>query len=189
MAATRLLLVIICFAFTGSFSMHRSYLLKQQHTDNGGHETNYRLKLVNMAACEIGVREKTNQNDGERVEAYLALVGLHKGDPYCAAFVSFIFAHAGFIQPRSGWSPDLFPASRITKSPLPGNVIGVYFPALKRIAHVGLVERIDHNWCVTIEANTNIKGSREGEGVYRKRRLLKTIYRMADWVTNGRRLP
>jgi len=41
---------------------------------------------------------------------------------------------------------------------------------------------------VTIEANTNISGSREGEGVYRKRRRVKTIYRMANWVSPERRL-
>lgn len=152
-------------------------------------EITCRLKIVSLAECELGVRERSGKNDGKRVEAYLSLVNLHRGDPYCAAFVSFIFAEEGFAKPRSGWSPDLFPVSKVTKDALPGNVIGIYFPELKRIAHVGIVERLHHDWCLTIEANTNVSGSREGQGVYRRLRHMKTIYRISDWISAGRRSP
>lgn len=185
MATARLLLGIFSFAFTCSFGMFNSYLLVQ---DKDG-ETNCRSEIVKIAAGEVGVREKTGENDGKRVESYLSIVGLHKGDPYCAAYVSWVFSRAGYERPHSGWSPDLFPASRVSKSALPGNVIGIYFANLKRIAHVGIIERTDHDWCSTLEANTNVYGSREGEGVYRRRRHLKTIYRIADWILPGRRSP
>lgn len=144
---------------------------------------------MKIAAGEVGVRERTGENDGERVESYLSLVRLHKGDPYCAAFVSWVFSKEGYARPRSGWSPDLFPVARVTKSALPGNVLGIYFANLKRIAHAGIIEKTEHNWCLSIEANTNTEGSREGEGVYRRRRHLKTIYRIADWILPGRSSP
>jgi hypothetical protein len=34
---------------------------------------------------QIGIREKTGNNDGYKIEQYLKSVGLSKGNPYCAA--------------------------------------------------------------------------------------------------------
>ncbi|WP_442591539.1 peptidoglycan-binding protein [Pedobacter sp. AW31-3R] len=141
-----------------------------------------RTAIVQIATNELGVREKTGNNDGEKVEAYLKCVDLKKGQPWCAAYVSWVFAKAGFKAPRSGWSPSLFPSSRLARSALPGNVLGIYFPAYKRIAHVGLITGVDGEWIVSVEGNTNVTGSREGDGVYKKWRHIKTIYRMADWL-------
>ncbi|WP_254070950.1 peptidoglycan-binding protein [Pedobacter sp. L105] len=152
-------------------------------------ESACRLRLVSIAEHELGVREGSGHNDGERVESYLAYAGLKKGDPWCAAFISWIFAREGFAKPRSGWSPDLFPSSRLARSALPADVIGIYFEDKKRIAHVGLIEKIKGDWCFSIEGNTNISGSIEGDGVYRRRRILKTIHSISDWVKNGRRVP
>jgi hypothetical protein len=145
-----------------------------------------REALITRAQNELGVREKTGHNDGPRVEAYLKSVGLHAGAPYCAAFISYLFLMEGYKAPKSGWCPDLFPASRLPRSTLPGNVIGIYFIDKKRIAHVGLIEMVDDEWCISIEGNTNIAGSREGDGVYRKRRHFRTIYKMADWLSERR---
>lgn len=151
------------------------------------HLLTQREGIVKLAAQELGVRERSGKNDGKRVETYLAVVGLHRGDPYCAAFVSFVYAKEGLAQPRSGWCPNLFPSSRITRETLPGNLIGIYFPDLGRIAHVGIIEQVHHDWCQSIEGNTNVSGSREGQGVYRRLRHIKTIYRIADWVSPGRK--
>lgn len=152
-------------------------------------EANERALLVGLAQQEIGVREKNGHNDGLRVEMYLATVDLKRGEPWCAAFICFLYAKAGFLKPRSGWSPDLFPAFRLARSALPGDVFGIYFSSKKRIAHVGLVEKITGNWCLGIEGNTNIAGGREGDGVFRKRRNLKTIYRFANWLKQKGRQP
>ena len=145
-----------------------------------------RENIVNRASCEIGVREQSGNNDGKRVEEYLRTVKLAKGNPYCAAFVSFIFAQCGYPAPRTGWSPDLFPASRLTKQALPGNVLGIYFADKKRIAHVGIVVRQTGSWVTSTEANTNVAGSREGDGVYRKLRHIKTIRSLANWIAERR---
>lgn len=148
-------------------------------------------KLLAIASGEIGVREATGNNDGERVETYLKAVNLQRGQPWCAAFISWVFMKEGYAQPRTAWSPFLFVERVKTKSIKPGNILGIWFPELKRIAHVGLVEKQEGDWIVSIEGNTNIIGSREGDGVYRKRRLAKSIYAYADWIklTEGEKKP
>ncbi|WP_245735086.1 C40 family peptidase [Pedobacter hartonius] len=145
-----------------------------------------RFTITEIARNEIGVRELTGHNDGRRVEAYLSTVKLRKGQPWCAAFISWVYAKAGFPKPRSGWSPDLFPPSRLARSALPGNVAGIYFPDLKRIAHVGLVVEQKGSWVYTIEGNTTVEGNREGGGVFKKIRHIRTIHSIADWVTERR---
>jgi len=148
--------------------------------------------LVATAAEEIGVTEATGNNDGARVEAYLSSVGLHRGDPYCAAFVYFVGATAlGQANPfpRSGWSPDMVtPASK--GSPRSGDTFGIYFPSKGRISHTGLIagtESDQGKWAAprgylrTIEANTSgsaASGSaadRDGEGVFSKLRPTSTV--------------
>ncbi len=119
-------------------------------------------KLIPIAEAELWVREATGGNDGKRVEEYLNAVGLKKGDPYCAAFVSWVFKQAGYDAPRTGWSPALFPTSRLVKAAEPGNVFGIYFPALKRIGHCGLIAGVQGDWIQTIEGNTDGSGGREG---------------------------
>ncbi len=141
-----------------------------------------RERITEIARSQIGVRELTGNNDGLAVEGYLKVTNLPKGNPWCAAFVSWAFAEAGFVKPRTAWSPALFPNARSTLTPKPADVLGIYSIKLKRIAHAGLVERRQHNWIISIEGNTNANGGREGDGVYRKWRHIRTIAKFADWV-------
>ena len=139
------------------------------------------LPLLPIALAELGVREWSGKNDGPKVEAYLAAAGLKKGQPWCAAFVSWVYQQAGYPKPRTGWSPALFPASRLVKKGKPGVVFGIYYPELKRIGHCGFVLSETTDWLLTVEGNTNGGGSRDGDGVYRKRRHSKTVHAYADW--------
>jgi len=172
---------ILCFAFTGGNGMLNGNLLRTLPVGTTTTAAT-RSHIVKLAENEIGVREKTGRNDGPRVEEYLRCVGLKKGQPWCAAFVSYIYQKGGFAKPRSGWSPALFPASRLARSALPGNLIGIYFPEHKRIAHVGIIVRREGDWITSVEGNTGISGSREGEGVFRKKRQVRTIHSMSDWI-------
>jgi len=160
--------MLICFAAAGS----------NRGIDSGTLNNN---RILAIARKELGVRELTGKNDGVQVERYLAYVGLKKGNPYCAAYVSWVYGQAGYIAPRTGWSPALFPASRQVASAVPGTVFGIWFPSLKRIAHCGFVERLQGDFIQTIEANTNVEGSREGDGVYRRLRHKRTISKYANW--------
>ncbi len=190
-----------------------------------------RNKVRQIYTSQIGVREK-QPNSGPEVEKYLRYVNLPKGNPWCAAFVCWVFGEAGITNPKSGWSPALFGESRViwgrgeqrTKSkeqglppielepgtrnqepglppgvpygfgysrvrgggklaaPGMGDVFGIYFPEKGRIAHVGFVDEWEEPWVVTVEGNTNVLGSREGDGVYRKRRLTRSVYKVARYV-------
>jgi len=140
---------------------------------------------------EIGVREATGRNDGERVEAYLRAVGFGKGHAWCAAFVSWTFQQCGVKAVKSAWSPAWFPSGKViwsrgnkqqSVSPAAGDVFGIYFPSRKRIAHVGFVHRWGKKYLETVEGNTNEAGSREGDGVYKKRRLISQIYKVSRWA-------
>jgi len=177
MAAARVLMGIFCATIvSGSNLPERSMLEK-------------RAAIIRRATIELGVRERTGRNDGKKVEMYLASVGLKAGNPYCAAFISWLYKMEGYAKPRSGWSPDLFPNARLARSALPGNVLGIYFPEKKRIAHVGLIIKQEGDWVSSIEANTNVAGSREGDGVYKKLRHIRTIYKIADWLNEKGETP
>ena len=182
MAAIKFLLGFICTALIGSFGLFNRHLLKREDAANAIK----RDGIICIAEQEIGVREKTGHNDGQKVEEYLAVTGLKKGEPWCAAYVSWVYRKAGFKQPCSAWSPDLFPRSHLVKIILPGDVLGIYFPELKRIAHVGLIIQLKGDWITSVEGNTNVAGSREGDGVYVRKRHIRTIASIADWV-QGRR--
>jgi hypothetical protein len=138
-------------------------------------------RLLDIARKEIGVKEKTS-NSSPQIDAYNAYVGF-KAVPWCASFVSYCFGKAGFTEPRTAWSPGLFPKDRLAKDPVAGMVMGIYFDNLKRVGHCGLVERVKGSWISAIEGNTNNGGERDGDGVYRKLRHLRTVHCYADWIT------
>lgn len=51
------------------------------------------------------------------------------------------------------------------------------------VAHVGFIDAWpDGDYVITVEGNTNMAGSREGDGVYRKRRPKQSIYQVSRWV-------
>jgi hypothetical protein len=171
MATIRILLGIICFAVVGS-----SWGADRNRITDGDTRT-----VIETAKKEIGVRESA-ENAGPRVDQYNAYVGLKKA-PWCASFVSWCFGQAGYSQPRTAWSPSLFPTDRLAKNPVAGMVLGIYFEHLKRIGHCGVVEEVKNDWVYSIEGNTNLKGSREGDGVHRRIRHVRSIHRFANWLT------
>ncbi|MBS7565157.1 CHAP domain-containing protein [Mucilaginibacter sp. Bleaf8] len=138
----------------------------------------------------MGVRELTGNNDGKQVEAFLAYVHLKKGNPWCAAFVCWALGQNQITNPRSGYCPDLFGKKHVVwkrnakgnQEPLTGDVFGLYFPEKGRIAHVGFVDEWGPSVTITVEGNTNDAGSREGDGVYRKKRLTRQIYAVSRYI-------
>jgi hypothetical protein len=167
MAAAKLLLGILCFTAFGRSGIPERDPVK---------------RVMDVSRSQLGVRELTGKNDGIKIEAYLKYVGFKKGNPWCAAYVSWVFKQAGFSQPKTAWSPGLFPLGRIVKQPAAGLVFGIYFNDLKRIAHCGFVENTQGDFVLTIEGNTNVEGSREGQGVYRRLRHKRTINKYANWI-------
>jgi hypothetical protein len=141
-----------------------------------------RLELQKIYTSQIGVKEATGKNDGPQIKAYLIVSGLPEGHPWCAAFVAWCFKTAGIKATRSAYSPNWFPRARIVKNGKVGDVIGIYFPKMGRIAHVGFWDSINGAFTICVEGNTNDEGSREGNRVVRKRRLTKQIRVISNWI-------
>jgi hypothetical protein len=140
-------------------------------------------QIIMIAESQLGVREATGHNDGEQVALYLQYTNFPKDNPWCAAFVSWIYGQAGLKEPRTAWSPALFPKERLCAKVAPGLVYGLYDIKKKRIVHCGIALRKRSDWIIGIEGNTNIDGSAEGDGVYLKRRHALTIHAIADWIS------
>ena len=178
-----LLCILICIGTP-------QYLLAQSRANP--QTTEARKELREIYRSYLGVREKTGQNDGPFVEKFLRYTGLGKGYAWCASFVCSCLGEAKISNPRSAWSPDLFPSKKVIyqpsknkhEPPNTGDVLGIYFENKKRIAHAGFID----DWpkvgvyTFTVEGNTNEAGSREGDGVYAKRRLKKSIYAVSRWI-------
>lgn len=154
-----------------------------------------RERIIREAAKLVGTREATGRNDGPIIDAILDSVGL-KGtrSPYCAAFNRFVYDQAALrnVGPRSAWSPD-WVANPTWKQgngrePRPGDAWGIYFKNKGRVAHTGLVEKWGGQVVMTIEGNTSPDASvgseadRNGDGIWRKRRLIRQIYSVRDWI-------
>ena len=152
------------------------------------------LALIAAATAEAnkGVRE-VGKNAGPDVEKYLHCLGMTKGSPWCAAFVSWcVMSSRGLAKPPkwcSGSAVSLFQMSgknAVKVTPLdagyqtkvkPGYIWSrAQDPAAASAArkgswcqgHTGIVFAVDAVGFHTIEGNTNAAGSREGDGVYRK---------------------
>lgn len=159
-----------------------------------------RQRLQQIYTAEIGVLEKTNRNDGERIGQYLRYTGLGEGYAWCAAFVSWCFNQAGYASPRTAWSPSLFPSKRIiwrkgdrvpaaaagnasarrAVRPQRGDVFALWYAHLKRIGHAGFVDEWGDSMVITVEGNTS--DGQKQEGVFRKRRPVHSIYAVASWL-------
>ncbi|MDR2282346.1 MAG: C40 family peptidase [Sphingobacterium sp.] len=136
-----------------------------------------RQSIIVIASKELGTREATDNNDGPRIEEYLRYTSLGKGYDWCAAFVSWVYGQAGLDVPRNPWSPALFPKARqISKDQCrSADVFGIYGSTVKRINHVGLIKKKQGEYLITIEGNSNNR-------VESRRRHLRTVYAIADWV-------
>ena len=149
-----------------------------------------RTRVAETYLSQIGVVEATGNNDGPEVESYLAVTGFSAGAPWCAAFVAWAYTINDVPNPRSAWSPSWFPPSNVIYTrgfksgtyPQQGDVFGLYYANLGRIAHVGFVHQWGDKIVITVEGNTNEDGSREGNRVAMKRRPIRTIYKVSRYV-------
>lgn len=176
--------------------------LERDGTRWGGLASGVRGAVLREAGAMVGVREVGGNNRGERIDAILDSVGLRgSGAAYCAAFNRYCYDRAGLagVGPRSAWSPDWVAsptwADGQGAQPRPADVFGIYFSSAGRIAHSGLVERWGEYSVLTVEGNTRPESAagalddREGGGIWRKRRLIRQIAAVRDWIgeTEGER--
>lgn len=158
----------------------------------------------------LDIREATGHNDGPNVAMILHNVDMPEGVSWCGAFVYTALERAGVELPGTArtyaWAPTwtathviwrvtdnrrtragtehLQTAHASVEEPGPGDVFGIWFASKKRVAHVGIVREwpVDGQYILTIEGNTNDRLSRDGDGVYSKRRLKSQLYAVSRWV-------
>lgn len=156
-------------------------------------QSTLREKVCKTYQQEVGVRELSGNNDGSQVEMYLRSAGFGKGYAWCGAFVNWCFVLNGIRTVKApAWAPSWFAKSntiyirgkKIREPPRQADVFGIYFASKKRIAHVGFVDKWGEQWVTTVEGNTNKAGSREGDGVYRKRRIKRQIYKVSKIIND-----
>jgi len=137
-------------------------------------------RVLFVAATQVGVTEcPPNTNSGLKVEDYLAITGLGKGNPWCAAFVAWVGVTAlgaAWPVPRVAGCASLGDwgqrESVLQADPQVGAIGLLWYASKARFAHTFFIEGrpdLSGAWS-TIEANTSGGGSREGWGVFRRRR-------------------
>ena len=148
-----------------------------------------REKVVEKYTSQIGVRETDGNNNGKEIRSYLKSTGFNYPVPWCAAFVCWVLTACDLPNPQSAWSPSWFPKSKTIyrygkgQTPQTADVFGIYYNRLNRIGHVGFIDHWgEGSYCITVEGNTNTAGSREGDGVHKKRRLKRQIDKVSRWT-------
>jgi len=142
---------------------------------------------LDTALSYVGTKELTGHNDGKAVEMFLHSVGRHKGDSWCAAYVSYCLTAGHVKSPavRSGLarsfkqSPGLIKANDVLmkiKSVPAGSIVG-WEKGNTISGHIAFTIK---RWCGisgnTVEGNTSsgISGSQsDGDGVYKRIRSIQ----------------
>jgi len=155
-----------------------------------------REAVAKVYNAEIGTRELTGNNDGKRVEEYLAFVGFKKGASWCAAFVSWVGAQVkGVRYLVTAWSPSygsskflVFKRGTKLKGVGQRGDVGTITGVVNgewRISHVFFIDGLtkDGKLYRTVEGNTNSQGGRDGNGVFARLRSPNQIYTIADFIS------
>lgn len=150
----------------------------------------YIESVVSAAVKELGVTEVGFTNSGQRVNQYLAAVGLGPGNPWCAAFCFFCADQAGV--PDATWAglsnraycPTIESWARskgvLSTTPARGAfmLLQMWDNDGQYSGHIGIVESVEGNQIHTIEGNTSPQGSGgsddNGGGVYRRVRSISS---------------
>lgn len=145
--------------------------------------------VTEKAKTFIGVTE-TGQNSGTEVEMFLFSVGLEKGAPWCAAFVSYCLKESGTFSPLLSRTATGF-KNKETISALsvyekrkqipPGSVF-IMQKGNSWQGHAGFIDSIFYQDGTlkfsTIEGNTSpqpgtLRQERDGDGVYARIRQIQ----------------
>lgn len=150
--------------------------------------------LVQIASAEVGVEEVNGTNCGPRVNQYKAATNLPPEEswPWCAAFVCWCFREAmkatgiketqTFRRPTTAgawdflnWSLAQDNSVRTKRNPgadiQPGDITVYTFSHIGIAASMTDADGFFQGW----EGNTDAQGSREGGGVFKKRRHISQV--------------
>lgn len=149
-------------------------------------EKDARLLFGLAMESAVGIVEVGGNNSGPLVQLIQRTVGGASKEPWCMALVQSALAYAELLtQVKSPiavsehcmtvWreTPEI---QRVKASPLKYAIV-IWRHGNTDSGHTGCAVESDHRqWFRTVEGNTNGDGSRDGDGVYYKKR---------DWIRNG----
>ncbi|GIU70150.1 MAG: hypothetical protein KatS3mg002_1386 [Candidatus Woesearchaeota archaeon] len=144
----------------------------------------YRNNIIIVAESQIGVKEVTT-NWSPKIAEYLDSCNVYVPAPWCVSFIGWVYKRLKLNTPLScAWSPSWNTTdTRIDKENWqPGDIGTLYYPSKGRIGHGFIIKQGDKKNAITIEGNTNIEGSPEGDRVMVRIRPWTTIYTVNNWV-------
>ncbi|MDT0632866.1 CHAP domain-containing protein [Rubrivirga litoralis] len=145
---------------------------------------------LDTALAYLGTVERGRNNRGPRVERFLGSVGLGPGNPWCAAYVSYVLDVAGVRAPldgrrrviRSGLAARFITARSIRASEalrgtkkVPSGAVVVWRKGNGPYGHAGFAVTWDGASGETVEGNTSsgqAGSQRDGDGVWRRERRI-----------------
>lgn len=139
--------------------------------------------IIRIAKAEVGYREGRSNgrwNNKQKYSPAVPSLEWSQHQAWCATFVSWCAMKAGIS--------ELFPRTASTDtgarwfkqrkrwSEYPAIGAQVFYGHNGDMNHTGIVYDYDDTYVYTIEGNTNSSGSREGDGVYLKKRRRRDSY-------------
>ena len=152
-----------------------------------------REKLIDSVNAQLYVREIT-PNRAPMIDIYHETVNPQQplyGQAWCGVFVGANLTWQGVQNPNSAWPPDYANPKDIIWTqknknsipPLPGDVVTYFYSNLRRVGHTGFYESTDKDgYFITDEGNTNGTGSREGDGVFKKKRDPQKVHAISRYI-------
>jgi hypothetical protein len=152
-------------------------------------------KLLTLEAKRwLGIQENGGNNKGEIVSVFQKTIGKAENEPWCMSFVQYCLfqtdnwfyelcdsdiPHELFLSEHclTVWNES--PKHCRIEKPIAGSICIWQYRGSSN-GHTGIVVDVDKEIIITIEGNTSNskKIIREGDGVYLKRRPLKSIGKM-----------
>jgi hypothetical protein len=142
-------------------------------------------KVLDIASAEVGkLEDPIGSNKGKEIEKYQKATGIPVGSVWCMAFVYWCFDEA---YKQSNKLNDLVKTGSVLEHWNKADckkitsLQAIENPSLIKPGHIfilstgggtghtGIVESVHGGFLTTIEGNTNIGGSREGIGVFRRK--------------------
>ncbi len=148
------------------------------------------INVLAEAAKYLKVREQPkSSNRGTEIDYWLKECGVPKGLPWCAVFTwnvgRQVMGHAWPV-PRSALVQDVYRWGErnglLRNVPEIGDIFVLYYPSLNRHGHIGFVTKVRGTKVGTVEGNTNDGGSRDGYGVFERRRPINSRMKFIRWV-------
>jgi hypothetical protein len=190
----RRLAVVICIGAHSILSANASVSDSRVHSNSPEH---IRSLVVQEALKWVGHRE-IRPNWSPEIEKWLASCTPPIRFPaaWCAAWLAAMYREHCVDNPNNAWVDAwtggrwrvlvVYDRSRGDRwqdlKLLPGDACTIFNARLNRQAHIWININSDDEHSITVEGNTNNNGSREGDGVYKRKRHKSSIFRVLRLV-------